>query len=480
MMQATGSRRRRSAKRRRGAGRAVLLRQWREHFPLVAVALTTLGMTLVGGAPLTSLGVLVLVASAVLLLAATASSPEAARLADLPWQSQAALASIIVLPVLQVIPLPSAVWHALPGQEIRRVILATIGQADSWQPVSLTPLVTLEAAIACLTLVALVATMLLLNDGQLRKIGWLLLAIVSIDIAIGTLQVASGGYPILRESRNQGVMLGLFANKNHMALFVAAAMPLAWWVLDVRRHRDTKSYLFFGWCLLALVALAATNSRSGLVAGVVAAVTLGLQLLPRRSVRVRGAALLGAVLAVAIVSFTNPFGSLFRRFTEVDDDLRWNFWVQSMPLLKTYWPLGAGASSFTQLFIVNEQLAWVKPTYVNAAHNDYLQLVIEFGLPGVAVAALFLTALVRSGTMTRGSSAGSGTMKAIRAGSIIIILFALQSVVDYPLRRVATLPMFAMATVLILRAALERASARRTASAAQPDGRVEETSGRRA
>jgi hypothetical protein len=50
----------------------------------------------------------------------------------------------------------------------------------------------------------------------------------------------------------------------------------------------------------------------------------------------------------------------------------------------------------------------------------------------------------------------------MHVGAIIVILFALQSVVDYPLRRVATLPMFAMAITLILRAALDRKSGRMT------------------
>lgn len=456
MMQTTGSRRRRSGSQRRTGTWQRFAAQWRDLLLFGAVVFAMIVFTLAGGAPLSALGIFSLTLSAAALLAGVAFSPVAARIMTLPWLSQVALAAIVLLPLVQLVPLPPALWHALPGQTVRQAVLATIGRGDSWQPVSLTPLFTMEAAIACLVFVALVLAMLVLDDRQLRQVGWLILGIVAVDIALGTLQVASGGFPEWRESRNQGAMLGFFANKNHMGLFVAASMPLAWLLLDVRRRRGPRLYLFAGWCILSLVALIATNSRSGLVVGLVAAGVLSLQLLSRQSARLRLAFVGLAVAAIAIVSLTNPFDALFGRFSEVNSDIRWQFWEQSMPLLRTYWPIGAGAGSFAQLFIVNEQLAWVKPTYVNAVHNDYLQLVIEFGVPGVAVALLLIAALVRSARLGTRFIAKGSISNSVRVGAIIVLVFALQSLVDYPLRRVATLPMFAMGIVLILRGAMGR------------------------
>lgn len=457
MTEVKGSRRRRTLQRRKGVLGQVAV-QWRDLLPLSAASFAMIVFTLVGGAPLSVLGVLALATSTAALLAAIAFSPNAAKLVHLPWQSQAALGAIILLPLAQLIPLPPALWQALPGQSLRHMVLATISREDGWQPISLTPIFTIEAAVACLALVASVLVMLTLDERRLRHIGWLILAIVAIDIVIGTLQVASGGYPVLWESRNQGAMLGFFANKNHMGLFVAASMPLAWLLLNVRRQRGPRLYLFIGWCILSLVALVATNSRSGLIVGLIAAGASSLQLLSKQSSRLRLIFLFGVAAAVAIVSLSNPFNMLFGRFSEVNGDIRWQFWQQSMPLLRTYWQFGAGAGSFAQLFTVNEQLAWVKPTYVNAVHNDYLQLVIEFGLPGIMVALLLIVALFHSAQLGSRSVANGSLGRSVRVGAIIVILFALQSVVDYPLRRVATLPMFAMAITLILRAALDRVS----------------------
>ena len=457
MTEVKGLRRRRKLQRRKGVWGQVAA-QWRDLLPLGAAGFAIIVFTLVGGATLSVLGVLSLAISTAVSLAAIAFSPDAARLVTLPWQSRAALGAVILLPLIQLVPLPPILWQALPGQDIRHTVLATIGRGDSWQPISLTPIFTVEATIACLAFVALVLVMLMLSDRHLRHIGWLILAIVAADIAIGTLQVASGGYPVLRESRNQGAMLGFFANKNHMGLFVAASMPLAWLLLDVRRRRGPRLYMFIGWCVLALVALVATNSRSGLFVGMVAAGALSLRLLSRQSSRLRLTFMVGIIATIAIISLTNPFDTLLGRFSEVNDDLRWQFWQDSMPLFRLYWPFGAGAGSFSQLFIVNENLASVKPTYVNAVHNDYIQLFIEFGTPGILVTLLLIVALIYSARSILPSNAIGMINGGVSVGVIIVILFALQSVVDYPLRRVATLPMFAVAIVLILRTALGRAS----------------------
>jgi O-antigen ligase len=459
MIEGKALRRRRKPQRPKGAWGKVAA-QWRDLLLPGTVSFVIIVFTLIGGAPLSVLGVLSLAVSTGALLAAIAFSPDAARLAKLPWHSRAALGAIVLLPLVQLVPLPPALWQALPGQDIRHIVLETIGRGNSWQPISLTPIFTMEATVACLAFVTLVLAMLTLGERHLRNVGWLILAIVAVDIAIGTLQVASGGYPLLRESRNQGAMLGFFANKNHMGLFVAASMPLAWLLLDVRRRRAPPLYLFIGWCSLSLVALVATNSRSGLLVGLVAAGALSLQLLSKQSSRLRLTFLVGVVGAIASMSLTNPFSALFGRFSEVNDDLRWKFWQESIPLSKIYWPFGAGAGSFSQLFMVSEKLTSVKPTYVNAVHNDYIQLIIEFGISGVAVTLfLIISLLICSSAEVKNKKKGP-IDKNVIAGLIIVTLFALQSVVDYPLRRVATLPMFAMAIVLILRAVLNHLTVR--------------------
>ena len=58
------------------------------------------------------------------------------------------VALLLVLPVVQLIPLPPALWQALPGRAIERGALDLIGAADTWRPLSVAPARTLAALLA--------------------------------------------------------------------------------------------------------------------------------------------------------------------------------------------------------------------------------------------------------------------------------------------------------------------------------------------
>lgn len=408
-------------------------------------------LTLVGGARLSVLGVIFLAAVGTILLGMLAGTEQGRKVASLSPLTRAALLAIILLPLIQLLPLPPTIWQALPGQELRHAVLEYAGLAGTWQPLSLTPIATAEAAVAGIAFVLLLVTLLVLEPQDLRQVVWLILFVVAIGMAIGLAQVASGGYPALHESRNRGALLGLFANKNHMALAVACTIPLLWLVLDVggRRH-PAGFWLFIGYLVLTLVVVVATNSRSGLLVWLVAACIAGGRLLPQESRRWKLILIPALLIGCAALSFSDRFNRLFDRFGTTQEDLRWAFWEQSLPLLQRYWTTGSGAGSYAQVFIANEKLAWVKPTYVNAAHNDYLQLPIEFGVLGVSAALLLAAAVLRAWLRGGGGEGRRRRTDAVWAGSIIVLLFCLQSLVDYPLRRVATLPLFAIGCALIL------------------------------
>ena len=148
--------------------------------------------------------------------------------------------------------------------------------------------------------------------------------------------------------------------------------------------------------------------------------------------------------------------------------MRWEITQHSAPLARQFWMFGGGAGSFVRLFTIGERLEWVKPAYVNAAHDDYLQLVIELGLPGLLALALFAVALGRGALA--GWRRGNGFRSSVLVtGLLIVVLYALHSVVDYPLRRPATWPLFLVACAMILRP--QRSDPQRTAAVAGDDGR---------
>ena len=88
------------------------------------------------------------------------------------------------------------------------------------------------------------------------------------------------------------------------------------------------------------------------------------------------------------------------------------------------------------------------PAFVNHAHDDWIELWLEAGVPGALIISAFLGwFLFRSFQVwvraDREWSVGGIVFE--RAGSIIILLLLLHSVVDYPLRTTAMMAVFSVA-----------------------------------
>ena len=68
------------------------------------------------------------------------------------WTDHRALAwlaaCLILLPIVQLIALPPAVWTALPGRELVAEVFRSSGMDLPWQSLSLTPVATLNALFA--------------------------------------------------------------------------------------------------------------------------------------------------------------------------------------------------------------------------------------------------------------------------------------------------------------------------------------------
>lgn len=372
--------------------------------------------------------------------------------AGVPRTGQAGLIGVAVVPLLQLVPLPPALWQALPGQSQRITTLTAAGIADSWQPLTLEPASTALCAVLAIGLVALVGFLLRLTDVQFRWMPKIATGLVLAGIVIGLFQVVSDGHPQLKVSNMGATMLGFFANKNHMALAIACSIPF--FGLVVSRDffsRERRRAVVIGYIAFAIVCIVTTNSRAGLFLGAVAGATVLADI-------GRGVALRWRIAAVAVVGLslvgllsTSAFEQVSDRVGEVDSDLRWQFLSWSKPLAERYALSGSGIGSFATLFTANEQLAWVKPTFVNAAHNDYLQLVIEAGVPGVLVLALLIVSVLRCvGTCWSMSRRDPHRMEMI-AGFAVLALFALHSGFDYPLRRPAAWIFFALGLAAVYR-----------------------------
>jgi O-antigen ligase len=116
-------------------------------------------------------------------------------------------------------------------------------------------------------------------------------------------------------------------------------------------------------------------------------------------------------------------------------------------------PFGSGFGTFVpiyQKFVPRTQL---NDRLLNHAHDDWLELWLTGGLPAIALAAAFLAWLAAS-TLRVWSSGEPGApvldLALAQAGSIVIVLLLLHSVVDYPLRMPALSVLFAIACAYLI------------------------------
>ena len=96
-------------------------------------------------------------------------------------------------------------------------------------------------------------------------------------------------------------------------------------------------------------------------------------------------------------------------------------------------PAGSGLGSFVPLYQTREHVLDRPDEYATHAHNDYLEWLLETGLPGAVLLLAFLFWFaVRVKRLWTQQQAALG-----RAASIAIGAMLLHSMVDYPVRTAA-------------------------------------------
>jgi O-antigen ligase len=209
-----------------------------------------------------------------------------------------------------------------------------------------------------------------------------------------------------------------------------------------------------GFMLMLTLGLGVTESRAGVLLGV-AAIICSLVLIVRArdtpgnrwlSVSVGGAAVMGAAL-VAVFSLSG-LAARFEMKGAMDNGRTGTFPIISKAAL-SFWPFGAGLGSFVPVYKIFEPNDAVSGFYLNHAHDDYLELWLEGGLPALllAVGALAWIAWAASRAWRR---AFDGDAHLARAGSIAAAMLLIHSLFDYPLRTAALAALFGVACGLLV------------------------------
>jgi len=359
----------------------------------------------------------------------------------------------LVLIALQLVPLPASVWPHLGGREGIASGYKVLGIATPPLPISLGPYDSLQALLTLVPPVAMLCAMLRLRA---YRPSWLALALLGgtfCGILLGVLQVASGD-PLtspwyLYPEVSFGLATGFFANANHMATLLIISLPFVAALVATarganRQRQNAVAAMAASAVLVLVVGIALSRSLAGYGLAIPLLAGSALIVMPARSPLKRWVGIVGAlslIVAIGVLESSsirpNGFGAEATSSVESREDMLATTWAATRDFL----PLGSGVGTFRRVYDLYENHDRITGTYVIHAHNDYAELLLEAGIPGLVILILFLVWWGRA-SWSAWSSPDAGPFA--RAASIASAAILAHSLVDFPLRTAAISTAFAM------------------------------------
>lgn len=367
----------------------------------------------------------------------------------------------VALTLLSLVPLPPSIWDSLPMRgEIERS-LGLMGIRDPWLPWSLAPHQTASSILALIPPVAIFLLAAQLNADARRVLPGVVLVVALASIALGIFQLMGGPRSSLRfyEITNENAAVGFFANRNHQATLLLCALPLAGFLaarlVSGRRGRSRRSggtIISIAASIFLVLGIALLGSEAGYA--IFLPVALGSLLIYRRTAKgrlgPRWIAALGILsLIFLVIALVGPLSreTLAGKFSDSPTS-RKEIAQTTLQAISDYMPFGTGLGSFANVYRTYENPADARREFVNHAHNDYLELALEFGVFSVLLVLGFIIWWARR-TIYVWRNDFNGAALA-RAASVMIGVVLLHSLVDYPLRTSAIAAIFALACGFLL------------------------------
>jgi O-antigen ligase len=366
----------------------------------------------------------------------------------------AGLAAIASLALAHIVPLPPELWRLLPQGEYISTAEGLIGAKVGSQPLTLTPVTGWFALLTLIIPLTVVLFGIQLNEnGRLRLLP-LLIGLAAISGLIGLFQsIGNPDGPLyFYRITNNGSAVGLFANRNHAATLLGCLFPMLSVYAgyskssaeDQRRRKIWSAVI--GVVLVPLILV--TGSRSGLFIAIIGlgAAALIYPIPLRKNMRrvalptgvVGGTATLSILAVLGLGALTVLFSraeAIDRLFGPATGESRAEFIIVSIAIFRAYFPWGSGSGSFVEAYQFAEPIHLLDSTYLNRAHNDWVETVATFGLPGAVILAFGLLVYVRrTYSLWRNQNGARRSVMIGRMAGIAIGMIAVASLSDYPVR----------------------------------------------
>jgi O-antigen ligase len=291
---------------------------------------------------------------------------------------------------------------------------------------------------------------------DVATVAWLL-SVYGIVLALfATLQslTYNGKLYWLRTPRSGGWIFGPYVNHNHYAGLMELLLPVPLVLCVSRRVAGGPKILLGCGAVLMASTVFLSGSRGGMAAVTVQVLLLAIYLgtrrkSPRTALALGGFAMAAAVLVIWLGGSTvaDRLGTIHKEArTELTSGVRGSIGRDGLHMLRQRPILGWGLGTFPTVY--PQFRSFYTNLFVNEAHNDYVQLLVETGGLGLAAAVWFLWALYRRG-LTKLGEQNLGTNGAVAlAGLLACSGILVHSWVDFNLQIPANAALFYVFAVL--------------------------------
>jgi len=265
-----------------------------------------------------------------------------------------------------------------------------------------------------------------------------------------------------------GYIYGPYVNHNHYAGLMEMLTPFPLVLAASQFTNGNRKIAVAGIAALMAASIFLSGSRGGMAAFVAQMVVLGVLLVRKREGSWKQPLMLGAFLATVIVFLVWIGGNqLTQRLTsihseareEIKGGVRLTIDRDCLRMLIKRPFLGWGLGTFP--IVYPEFRSFYTTFFVNQAHNDYLQLLVETGLAGFSIAVWLLVLVFRqaAGKLKNWTETASGAMTAAALLGCVGIL--VHSCLDFNLQIPANAALFYVLCAIAASAPLQESQRRR-------------------
>lgn len=302
------------------------------------------------------------------------------------------------------------------------------------------------------------------SENRIKKIFNVIILIGFIIAVFAIIQKLSYNGKIfwLRKLTRGGSPFGPFVNRDHYAGYMGMIVPIA--LCKLFTIKQIEKRMLLGFCSVIMISsLILSLSRGGVLFFMAGVIFLSVMLfLVRKSDRKKLIYLLGIIFTVFLFVFWLGVAPVIDRLSTLaakEKDYfpaRMPTWRATVELIKDYPVTGTGIGTFEYVF-PKYRTPDIKKRFRHA-HNDYIQLLAEMGIPGVIVVSFFFTVCIGMFVRRLKNNARKEIVYYQIGGITSCMIMLLHSFFDFNLRIPSNALLFIVITGLTYSASLSKKS----------------------